>query len=166
MVLHHKTRLKYCARLKSPSSSVVVQFLLFPSTSSTPISSLRHSPRSTTSSSAPLNITPCGTVTRNEDRGPVAIETPLTGYEPNLFDIPEDYDGIDEIFTDTNFTQLICDSDGQYPDPAEVDDEHLRSEFASPLQMQERKAKTDLTQTHHSFEESLLESVPFFQHER
>ena len=40
-----------------------------------------------------------------------------TGYEPNLFDIPEDHDDIDEIFTDRNSTQLIYDSDGQYPDP-------------------------------------------------
>ena len=71
----------------------------------------------------------------------MATETPLTGYEPNLFDIPEDYDGIDEIFKDTNYTQLIYDSDGQYPDPAEVDNEQLRSELASPLQMQERGSK-------------------------
>ena len=52
----------------------------------------------TTSSSAPPNITPCGTVTRNEERGTMATKTPVTGYEPNLFDIFEDYDGIDEIF--------------------------------------------------------------------
>ena len=78
-------------------------------------------------------------------------KTPLTGSEPNLFDIPEDYDGIDAFFRDTNFTQLFNnDSDGQHPDPTEVDDEHLRSEFASPLPTQERGARTDLTQTHHS----------------
>ena len=61
-----------------------------------------------------------------------------------MFDIQEDHDDIDEIFTDRNFTQLCYDSNGQYPDPAEVDDEHLRSEFASPLQMQERGVKTHL----------------------
>ena len=66
----------------------------------------------------------------------MATKTPLTGYEPNLFDIFEDYDGIDEIFRDRNFTQLIYDSNGQYPNLAEVDDEHLRSDSASPLQMQ------------------------------
>ena len=120
---------------------------------------LRNMGYSTASSSAPPNITPCGTVARNEERGSVATETPLTGYEPNLFDTPEDYDGIDEIFRDTNFTQLIYDSDGQYPDPAEVDNEHLRSECASPLQMQKKGSKTDLTETHHPHEESLLVSA-------
>ena len=63
----------------------------------------------------------------------MATETPLTGYEPNLFNISEDYDGSDEIFRDTNFIQLI------YDPTTEVDDEHLRSEFASPLQMRERQ---------------------------
>ena len=92
----------------------------------------------------------------------MATATPLAGYEPNLFDIPEDYDGIDEIFRDTDCTQLIYDSDGQYLAPTEVDDEHLRSEFASPLQVQKREAKTDLTQTHHSDEQSLLRSAPSF----
>ena len=90
----------------------------------------------------------------------MATETLLTGYEPNLFDIPEGYDGIDEIFRDINFAQLIYESNGQSPNPAEVDEEHLRSEFASPLQMQERGAKTDLTQTHHSHEQSLLRCAP------
>ena len=101
------------------------------------------------------------TVARNEQCGTIATETPLTGYEPNLFDTLEDYEGIDAIFRDKNFTQLIdYDSDGQYPDPTEVDDEHLRSEFASPLPRQERGARTDLTQIHHSNEESLLTSAP------
>ena len=78
-----------------------------------------------------------------------------------MFDIPEDYEGIDAIFRDTNFTQLInYDSDGQYPDPTEVDDEHFRSEFASPLPTQEKGARTDLSQIHHSNEESLLRSAP------
>ena len=91
--------------------------------------------------------------------GTIATETLLTGYEPNLSDIPEDYEGIDAIFRETTFTRLInYDSDGQYPGPFEVDDEHLRSEFASPLPAQER-ARTDLTQTHHSNEESLLRSA-------
>ena len=57
-------------------------------------------------------------------------------------------------------TQLTHDTDVQYPHPTEVGDEHLRNEFASPLQMQEREAKTDLTQTRHSNEESMFRSVP------
>ena len=78
-----------------------------------------------------------------------------------MFDIPEDYEGIDAIFRETNFTQLInYDSDGQYPDRTEVDDKHLRSEFASPLPTQERGARTDPTQTHLSNEESSLRSAP------
>ena len=103
---------------------------------------------------------PAGRFQRNEERGPLATETPLTGCEPNLFDIPEDNDDVDEIFTDRNFTQLFYNSNGQYPDPVEIDDEHLRSEFASQLQMEERGAKTDLAQTHYSHEESLLRSAP------
>ena len=62
---------------------------------------------------------------------------------PNLFDIPEDYEGIDAIFKDTNFTQLIYDSDGQYPDPTEIDDEHLRSEFATPDAGERSKNRPD-----------------------
>ena len=93
--------------------------------------------------------------------GTIAIETPLTGYGNNLFDIREDYEGTDAIFRDANFTQLInYDSDGQYKDHPEVDDEHLRSEFASPLPMQERGWRTDLSQTQHTNDESLLRSAP------
>ena len=104
---------------------------------------------------------PCGTVARNEGCGTIATERLLTGYEhANMFDIPEDYESVDAIFRDTKFTQLInYDSDGQYPDPTEVDDEHLRSECGSPLPAQERGARTDLTQTPHSDEESLLRSA-------
>ena len=137
--------------------------LLFSSsTSSKFISAPWHSscPTSTTPPSRPPSKTPCRSIPRNEERGPLATETPLTGCEPNLFDIPEDNDDVDEIFTDRNFTQLFYNSNGQYPDPVEIDDEHLRSEFASQLQMEERGAKTDLAQTHYSHEESLLRSAP------
>ena len=78
-----------------------------------------------------------------------------------MSDIPEDHEGIDAIFRDANVTKLTnYDFDGQYPDPTEVDGEHLRIEFASPLLTQERCARIDLTQTHHSTEEGLLRSAP------
>ena len=154
-VLHHITWLICWASLKipsSPSSHAVSAVLLY----ITPISTSWHSPRSTTSSSAPLSITPCATVTRNEERGPMA-----TGYEPNLFDIPEDHDDIDEIFTDRNFTQLIYDSDGQYPDPGWSRGRAPQERIClTTANAGERGAKTDLTQTHHVHEESLLRRAP------
>ena len=61
-----------------------MQSSLVPSTFSPPISSLWHSPRSTTSLSAPQNITPCGTVTRNEECGSIATETHLTQSGPSI----------------------------------------------------------------------------------
>ena len=71
-----------------------------------------------------------------------------------MFDIPEDYTGIDAIFRDANVTQLIhYDFDGQKTDSTDVDDEHLNTEFASPLLTQEREGRTALTQTYHSNEE-------------
>ena len=84
--------------------------------------------------------------------GTIATEILLTVYELNLFDIPEDYEGKTR-FSETR--KSSNDSDGQCPDPTEVDDEHFRCEFASPLPAQERGTRTDLTQTHHSIEESL-----------
>ena len=54
---------------------------------------------------------------------------PLTGYEPNLLEIPEDDDDVNEIFTDRYCTQFLNDSVTQQPDPVEIDDEHRRSEF-------------------------------------
>ena len=90
-----------------------------------------------------------------------ATENSLTGYEPNLFDIPEDYEGTDAIFRDANVTQLSnYDFDRQYPDTPEVDEEHFGSAFASPPLTQKTGARADLTQTYHSNEESLLRSAP------
>ena len=72
----------------------------------------------------------------------MAAGAPLTGYEPNLLDIPENDDGVKGIFTDRYFTQFLNDPDTQQPDPVEFDDEHPRSEFTPPLQVQERGART------------------------
>ena len=118
--------------------------------------------RTTTSSSGPPYTVPSQSITRNGVCGTIATENPLTGYEPNSFDIPEDYDGIDTILRDVNVTQLSnYDFDRQYVDTIGVDDQHLRSEFASPLLTQEgEEARKDLSQTYHSNEESLLRSAP------
>ena len=128
----------------------------------TPISSAWHSPRTTTSSSGPPYTVPCQSITRNGECGTIATENPLTGYEPNLFAILEDYEGLDTIFRDVNVTQLASyDFDRQYVDTIGVDDQHFRSEFASPLLTQEGEgARMDLSQTYHSNDKTLLRSAP------
>ena len=55
----------------------------------------------------------------------------------------------------THFINFV--SDGQFSGSIEVDDQHLRDEFASQLPALERKARTDLTS--HSNENSLLGSA-------
>ena len=103
---------------------------------------------------------PCGTVPRQDEHGPLAADAPLTGYESSLLDIPEDDDGISEIFTDRYFTQLLNDPETQLPDPIDIGDEHRRSAFTPVLHVQERRVNIDLSQTHHSHGESLLRSAP------
>ena len=72
----------------------------------------------------------------------MAADTPLSQVvSPNLLDIPEDHDGINEIFADPYFIQFLNDSDTPQPDPGEIDDEHSRSELTPTLQMQERGSK-------------------------
>ena len=83
-----------------------------------------------------------GSIVRNKECGTIATETVLTVYAPNLFDIFEDHVGVDAIFRDANVTELInYDFDGQCPDPIDVDDEHFRSEFVSPLLIAGERSK-------------------------
>ena len=77
--LKTRSESNWCPHKKSiiftgqPCHSVLASFAF-----STPISSLWHSPRCTTSSSAPPNTLPSGTVARNEEYGTIVTETPLT----------------------------------------------------------------------------------------
>ena len=71
----------------------------------------------------------------------MAADAPLAGYEPNLLDIPEDDDGVNEIFTDPFFTQFLHDSDTQQPDPVEIDDEHPRERTHSTTANAGEKSK-------------------------
>ena len=41
--------------------------------------------------------THCRSITRDEECGTIATANPLTGYEFNLLDVPEDHEGIDAI---------------------------------------------------------------------
>ena len=78
-----------------------------------------------------------------------------------MFDIPEDFEGLDTIFRGANLTQLSnCDMDSKKPVTTQVDDEHLRNAVATPLLTQESGERTDVTQTYHSNEEGLLRSAP------
>ena len=127
----------------------------------TPISSSWASPRSSSKSTGPPCNNHCGSITRTGECGSIAITNPLTGYEPNLFDIPEDFEGLDTIFRGANLTQLSnCDMDSNKPVTTEVGDEDLRNAVASPLLTQESGERADVTQTYHSNEDGLLRSVP------
>ena len=77
----------------------------------------------------------------NEESGPLANNTLLTGYEPNLFD--------DFHYSDTILSHLH---------DAELSDETIGRALSSPLFIQEREEPAGRRQAYHSFEESLLPS--------
>ena len=78
-----------------------------------------------------------------------------------MFDIPEDFEGLDTIFRGANLTQLSnCDIDSKKPVTTQVGDEHLRNAVATPLLTQESGERADVTHTYHSNEEGLLRSAP------
>ena len=89
----------------------------------------------------------------------LATTNPLTSYEPNSINIPEDFEGLDTIFRGA-LTQLSNHDIDKKPANTEVDNEHLGSAFASPLLTHEREARADLTRTYHPNKESLLRSAP------
>ena len=91
-----------------------------------------------------------------EESGPLAENTPLTGYEPN---IPDDfhYSETTEIF----FQEQSSDTVPSYLFDAELDDETIGRALSSPLFIQEREEPADRRQACHSFEESLLQAQSF-----
>ena len=92
-------------------------------------------------------------ITRNEDCGRLATITPLTGYEPNVFDNFDDTEGTTSIFQSSSD---LGDNSTEKSLDQEIDDEHIRKALASPLYIQERETNANLWQTYHSNEESLL----------
>ena len=93
----------------------------------------------------------------NEESGPLAENTPLTGYEPKL---PDDfhYSETTEIF----FRDESSDAVPSYLLDAELSDETIGKGLSSPLFIQEREEPAIRRQAHHSHEESLLPAQSFF----
>ena len=92
----------------------------------------------------------------NEESGPLAENTPLTGYEPN---IPDDfhYSETTEIF----FQEQSSDTVPSCLLDAELDDETIGRVLSSSLFIQEREKPADRRQDSHCFEESLLPAQSF-----
>ena len=91
----------------------------------------------------------------NEESGPLANNTPLTGYEPNNLD----------DFHNSETTEIICqeqsgdkDAVSSYLHDPELDDETIGKAPSSPLFTQEREDPASRRQAYHSLDESLLPS--------
>ena len=91
--------------------------------------------------------------TKNEEYGPVAIQKPLTGYEPNHLD---NFD-----YSKTSSAAIFqkeygdIDTEPSYSCDAELDDELIGKAPSSPLFIPEREEPANLRQAYHSHEESL-----------
>ena len=97
--------------------------------------------------------------TQNEEYGPVAIPTPLTGYEPNQldnFDYSETYTSIIQN------ESVDIDTEPSYSFDVELYDELIGRALSSPLFTLEREEPANLRQIYHSHEESLLPAQSFF----
>ena len=87
----------------------------------------------------------------------MAINNPLTGYEPNVLD--------DFHYSETMiFQEESGDTVPLYSCDAELDDEIIGKALSSPLFIQEREEPANLRQTYHSHEESLFPAQSFFTH--
>ena len=96
---------------------------------------------------------------QKEEYGPVAIQNPLTSYEPDLFDNFDNSETCTAIFLNES---VDTDTEPSYSFGAELDDELIRKALSSPLFTQEREERANLRQTYHSHEESLLPAQSFF----
>ena len=100
-------------------------------------------------------------LTQNEEYSPVAIDHPLTGYEPKLLD-NFDYSETSAMIFQEESSDI--DTELSYSCDAELDDEIIGKALCSPLFIQEREEPADRRQAYHSYEESLLTSQSFFAH--
>ena len=109
-----------------------------PSTFSRTISTLWHSPRSTTSSSAPPNITPCGTVgTKRRSVAPL----PPTHLSQVMSPTCSTSQRITMHWRDLHITQFLNDSDTQQPDQIEIDGRALQERTYSITANVEERSK-------------------------
>ena len=86
----------------------------------------------------------------------MAVNTPLTGYQPKL---PDDFH-----YSETTEIILRDESSDAVPSylfDAELDDETIGKALSSPLFIQEREEPADRRQAYHSYEESLLPAQCF-----
>ena len=93
-----------------------------------------------------------------EESGPLAENTPITGYETKL---PDDfhYSETPEII----FQEQSIDAVPSYLFDAELDDETFGRALSSPLFIQEREEPADRRQAYQSHLESLLPAQSFFR---
>ena len=91
----------------------------------------------------------------------MAKSRPPTGYAPKVL-TSDEFNVYPSIFQSSDLNN-ICNLgiDLEESANAEIDDEHIRDAFASPLFLQESEAEADLrhTHTHHSNEESLFKGA-------
>ena len=93
----------------------------------------------------------------NEESGPLAENTPLTGYEPKL-----PYDFHHSETTEIIFQEQSSDAVPSYLLDAELDDETIGRSLYSPLFTQDREEPAGQRQAHHSFEEKFVASSVLF----
>ena len=85
----------------------------------------------------------------------MAIQNPLTGYEPNQLDNFDYSETSAAIFQEES---VDIDTEPSFSCDAELDDELIGKALLSPPFNQEREEPANLGQTYHSHEESLLSS--------
>ena len=98
-------------------------------------------------------------VTQNEEYCPVAIQNPLTGYEPNVLDDFHYLKTSAIIFQDESDD---IDTERSNSCDEVFDDELVGKALSSPLFIQEREESANWKQAKHSHEESLLPVQSFF----
>ena len=101
----------------------------------------------------------CAQDPRKEDSGSMAKSRPPTGSAPKVL-TSDEFNVYPSIFQSSDLNN-ICNLGIDLEESAntEIDDEHIRDAFASPLFSQWSEAEADLRQTHHSNEESLIKGA-------
>ena len=94
----------------------------------------------------------------DEESGPLAEFTPLTGYEPKLLDDFHYLETTEIIFRDESSDK---DAVPSHLFDTELDDETNGKALSSPLFIQEREEPADRRQAYHSYGESLLPAQSF-----
>ena len=94
----------------------------------------------------------------NEESGPLATNTPLTCYEPNIPDHFHYSETTEMIFQEQSSDK---NTELSFLFDAELDDETIGRALSSPLFTQEGEDPASRRQAYHSLEESLLPAQSF-----